>query len=144
MAKKYLDNTGLTHLWDILKTKIPTKTSDLTNDSGYLTSEALNGLAQVHVGTSAPTNNDIMLWVDTSLELVSFSFKNNTLQAIEGADWNSWIKSVYNTIGISLLTEGDPTSNVMYGGSYLINSQGSMIYGTDTIIPNESYTTLIF
>lgn len=33
----YLDKNGLAHLWDKIKGLIPTKTSDLTNDSGYIT-----------------------------------------------------------------------------------------------------------
>lgn len=33
MSYKYLDLTGLSHFWDKIKSKIPTKTSQLTNDS---------------------------------------------------------------------------------------------------------------
>lgn len=45
MAKKYLDNEGLLYFWQKIKTTfakasdVPTKTSDLTNDSGFITSE---------------------------------------------------------------------------------------------------------
>lgn len=34
---KYLDHSGLTYLWSKLKALIPSKTSDLTNDAGFLT-----------------------------------------------------------------------------------------------------------
>lgn len=38
---KYLDSTGLTHLWAKIKnyvsSNVPTKTSDLNNDSGFIT-----------------------------------------------------------------------------------------------------------
>lgn len=41
MSVSYLDNTGLSYFWGKIKTyitsHIPTKTSDLTNDSGYIT-----------------------------------------------------------------------------------------------------------
>lgn len=46
MAKKYLDDNGLLYFWGKLKTllsgkadasSVPSKTSDLTNDSGYIT-----------------------------------------------------------------------------------------------------------
>ena len=43
MANKYLDSNGLLYLWQKIKNTfaktndIPTKTSDLTNDSGYIT-----------------------------------------------------------------------------------------------------------
>lgn len=38
MANSYLDKTGLAYLWGKIKALIPTKTSDITNDSGYVTS----------------------------------------------------------------------------------------------------------
>ena len=37
MANKYLDNTGLSYLWGKIKAIVPTKVSDLTNDSNYAT-----------------------------------------------------------------------------------------------------------
>ena len=37
MANKYLDNTGLSYLWGKIKALVPTKVSDLTNDSNYAT-----------------------------------------------------------------------------------------------------------
>lgn len=40
MATKqsFLDATGLARLWAAIKAIVPTKTSDLTNDSGFITS----------------------------------------------------------------------------------------------------------
>jgi len=35
----YLDKTGLSTLWAKIKGAMPTKTSDLTNDSGYVTTD---------------------------------------------------------------------------------------------------------
>lgn len=35
----YLDKTGLTTLWGKIKALVPTKTSDLTNDSGFVTTD---------------------------------------------------------------------------------------------------------
>lgn len=37
MSYNFLDKTGLTYFWQKIKAKIPTKTSQLTNDSGFLT-----------------------------------------------------------------------------------------------------------
>lgn len=34
---EYIDKTGLTEFYAKIKDKIPTKTSDLTNDSNYMT-----------------------------------------------------------------------------------------------------------
>lgn len=62
----YLDNTGLAYLWGKIKAKIPTKTSDLTNDSGFLTShQDVSGKLDKSGGTmtgkltldGAPSNN---------------------------------------------------------------------------------------
>lgn len=53
MANKYLDNDGVLYLWNKVKAlvtgAVPTKTSDLTNDSGFITS------ADVPEGASAST-----------------------------------------------------------------------------------------
>lgn len=38
MSYNYLDKTGLGQVWGKVKALIPTKTSDLQNDSGYVTS----------------------------------------------------------------------------------------------------------
>lgn len=37
MANKYLDSNGLLYLWSKIKAAMPKKTSELTNDSGYIT-----------------------------------------------------------------------------------------------------------
>lgn len=39
MSIKYLDATGLTSVWAKVKGIVPTKTSDLTNDSGFITTD---------------------------------------------------------------------------------------------------------
>lgn len=58
MANKYLDNDGVLYLWNKIKAlvtgAVPTKTSDLTNDSGFITS------ADVPEGASASTSTPLM------------------------------------------------------------------------------------
>lgn len=60
MAKKYVDNDGLLYFWQKIKntfaktSDVPTKTSDLTNDSGYITS------ADVPEGAAASTTTPKM------------------------------------------------------------------------------------
>lgn len=58
MANKYLDNDGVLYLWNKVKSlvsgAVPTKTSDLTNDSGFITS------ADVPEGASASTSTPLM------------------------------------------------------------------------------------
>ena len=41
-TKNYLDKTGLTYFWSKIKAALPTKTSDLANDSGFITASANN------------------------------------------------------------------------------------------------------
>jgi len=58
MANKYLDNDGVLYLWGKIKAlvsgAVPTKTSDLTNDSGFITS------ADVPEGATASTSTPFM------------------------------------------------------------------------------------
>jgi hypothetical protein len=54
MANKYLDYNGLIYLWSRIKAILPSKTSDLTNDSGYITS------ADVPEGSTASTTTPLM------------------------------------------------------------------------------------
>lgn len=60
MAKKYLDDNGLLYFWQKIKAvfayaeDVPTKTSDLTNDSGFITS------ADVPEGSTASTTTPKM------------------------------------------------------------------------------------
>lgn len=60
MANKYVDSDGLLYFWQKIKntfakvSDVPTKTSDLTNDSGYITS------ADVPEGSTASTTTPLM------------------------------------------------------------------------------------
>lgn len=58
MANKYLDNDGVLYLWNKVKAlvtgAVPTKTSDLTNDSGFITA------ADVPEGATASTSTPLM------------------------------------------------------------------------------------
>lgn len=55
---KYLDSTGLTHLWAKIKSyvagRVPSKTSELTNDSGFITA------SDVPEGAAATTTTPLM------------------------------------------------------------------------------------
>ena len=52
MATSYLDKTGLTYLWGKIKNQIPTKTSDLTNDSNFVTSTQLSTKVDIAQGSA--------------------------------------------------------------------------------------------
>ena len=54
MANKYLDSNGLLYLWSKIKAALPKKTSELDNDSGYIT------IKDVPDGVSASTTTPKM------------------------------------------------------------------------------------
>lgn len=51
-TKNYLDKTGLAYFWSKIVAKIPTATSDLTNDSGFITNA---GVTSFNGSTGAVT-----------------------------------------------------------------------------------------
>ena len=60
---KYLDNNGLLYLWQKIKSyvtsKMPTKTSQLTNDSGYITSADVPAAITVDSALSSSSTNPV-------------------------------------------------------------------------------------
>ena len=90
---KYLDKDGLTYLWGKIKAKIPTKTSELTNDSGFSTfSGSYNDLtnkptipAQLSAGSHIDiTNNTIKNTGVWSVTESASSAANGTIQVVTG------------------------------------------------------------
>lgn len=90
---KYLDKDGLTYLWGKIKAKIPTKTSELTNDSGFTTfSGNYNDLtnkptipAQLSAGSHIDiTNNTIKNTGVWSVTESASSAANGTIQVVTG------------------------------------------------------------
>lgn len=70
----YLDKTGLNTLWTKIKSIVPTKTSDLQNDSGYLT----EGLKIIVDGLTYPV---IQLYKSTVSGVSGLSVMYNNGQA---------------------------------------------------------------
>ena len=64
MADKYLNNTGLQYFFNriktifALKTELPTATSELTNDSGYITN-AVNDLINYYKKTETYSQSEV-------------------------------------------------------------------------------------
>lgn len=104
MANKYLDSNGLLYLWSKIKAVLPKKTSELTNDSGYITSAdipegaaastttpKMNGTAAV--GTDAGfARGDHVHPTDTSRASASTvsSHTSNTTVHITAAERTAW------------------------------------------------------
>ena len=92
MATKYLGSTALSKLCELVKSAIstleaaiPTKTSDLTNDSGFITSSALEGYATAtEVAKKANTEyvtNGLATKLDKSTITVESASKSNVTVA---------------------------------------------------------------
>lgn len=77
--KKYASITAITQLWAKIKALIPTKVSDLTNDSGYLTSESdpvFNASAAANISAADISSwngkvSDDHKWNDVALDKIS-------------------------------------------------------------------------
>ena len=68
---KFLDQTGLAYFWGKLKVLIPTKTSELTNDSGYLTSPNIPYLTCATAAGTAAKTTTLVSGKFTSADLVA-------------------------------------------------------------------------
>lgn len=68
---KYLDKDGLSHLWEKIKTKIPTKTSQLTNDSNYITN---SGNTTGNSGSATKLQNARTIGIGTGATGTATSF----------------------------------------------------------------------
>ena len=133
---KYLDKDGLTYLWGKIKAKIPTKTSDLTNDSGFTTfSGNYNDL------TNKPTI-PAALSAGSHIDITSNTIKNTGVWEVSASDSNAangTIKVVTGTSG------GDSTVNVGVKGlnnaayknvDTTISSSGGNNLPTSTAVKN--------
>ena len=59
---KYLDSTGLGQVWEKIKSNIPTKVSDLTNDSGFISSYTETDPVFTASAAHNITSTDISNW----------------------------------------------------------------------------------
>lgn len=100
---KYLDKDGLTYLWGKIKAKIPTKTSQLTNDSGFSTfSGSYNDL------TNKPTI-PAQLSAGSHIDITNNTIKNTGVWSVTESDSNAANGTIQVLTGTS---GGDITVNV--------------------------------
>ena len=83
-TKNYLDKTGLAYFWSKIVAKIPTATSDLTNDSGFITNA---GVTSFNGSTGAVTG------LQTTSNLVTSVSSSSTNSQYPSA------KLLYDTVG---------------------------------------------
>lgn len=127
--KTFLDKTGLTYFWGKIKAKIPTKTSDLTNDSNYVKT---TDYASNNTGGVIKTGN-------------SLSVSNGSVYA-DTLSYND-----YQIVGNERFVGKGTLENVLTGKNYqdalvsgtnikTINNEGLLGSGNITIIESGSNT----
>lgn len=123
-------------------TTIPTKTSDLENDSGYLTEhQSLEDyLKRTELTTETWTfeledgttvTKSIAIFND--VELYTFTIDGTEYQCEAGMTWKEWVESSYNTANAHLSSED---SGIVIGG-YAI----SAVQSSDVIVSDTAYET---
>lgn len=116
MSYKFLDQTGLSHFWDKIKAKIPTKVSQLTNDSGFTTNTGtvssvavkMNNTTKgtvttsgtIDLGTVITAHQDISGKENTSNKVTSISSSSTNTQYPSALAVYNYINSL-NGNGVS-------------------------------------------
>ena len=121
MAKKYLDLDGLSRVWAKIKPFIPTKTSDLTNDSGFLTADI----------TEDVTTQNKMIFNSAD----NASYKNAYIEAITG-DSNGSIMLIRP--GGTLIAGGGEYASNRWNVGDITTSNEKAYFGSDSLLYIET------
>lgn len=155
---KYLDYSGLSDLWVKIKAKIPTKVSDLTNDSGFVTS---SGVTSVRVQATSPvassTSTAQTSTLNTTISLSDaygdtknpYGNKNANLVLASPSSGNAAAPSFRSLVAADIpalawskITSGKPTTLSGYGITDASISNGVITLGSNTITPLTSHQTM--
>ena len=118
---KYLDENGLQTLWSKITNKIPTKVSELTNDSGFTTNKGT--VTSVAVKMNGTTKGTITSSGTIDLGTVITSLPNHPDYDNEGMWYNGEILVATSQFGIgnsgvdidSVVTTSDTATSSTYG-----------------------------
>lgn len=118
---KYLDETGLQTLWSKITNKIPTKVSELTNDSGFTTNKGT--VTSVAVKMNGTTKGTVTSSGTIDLGTVITSLPNHPYYDNEGMWNNGEILVATSQFGIgnsgvdinSVVTTSDTATSSTYG-----------------------------
>lgn len=118
---KYLDETGLQTLWSKITNKIPTKVSELTNDSGFTTNKGT--VTSVAVKMNGTTKGTVTSSGTIDLGTVITSLPNHPDYDNEGMWYNGEILVATSQFGIgnsgvdidSVVTTSDTATSSTYG-----------------------------
>ena len=118
---KYLDETGLQTLWSKITNKIPTKVSELTNDSGFTTNKGT--VTSVAVKMNGTTKGTVTSSGTIDLGTVITSLPNHPYYDNEGMWYNGEILVATSQFGIgnsgvyidNVITTSDTATSSTYG-----------------------------
>lgn len=147
MSKKYLDDTGLAYFWGKIKAHIssvlPTKTSDLTNDSGFINSPNIPYLtcataANQAAKTTTLVSGTLPSTLTTGLQVLVKFTNSNTIANPTLAIGSFAAKSIkrYGTTSPSTAA----TTSWQTGSTILFNYDGTYWQMVDWTNTNTTYS----
>lgn len=149
MATQYLDKTGLAYFWgkikDYISGALPTKTSDLTNDSGFIDSPNIPYLTcATAAGTAAKTttlvSGTLPSTLTTGLQVLVKFTNSNSIANPTLAVGSLTAKSIkrYGTTAPSTAA----TTSWQAGSTILFNYDGTYWQMVDWTNTNTTYSTI--
>ena len=139
------------------KNSLPKNTSDLINDSDFITKNFVENYAQplgdyvlkseitgtpgqfVVIGADGNITTKTIACAENGVfgaSLISFTIDGTEYQVAEGTTWNNWIYTVFENAVFNVTL---PKAYCI-GGGYLRYSNGDYVGETDFIIAKEAYT----
>ena len=112
----YLDKTGLALVWEKIKSIIPKKVSDLTNDSGFISSASVSGLSDTTI--SSLTDGQVLKYDSSSSKWVNAASSGATYTLSISDNDITLTGSDSSTSSISLPVYDGSITDTWEGGSY--------------------------
>lgn len=153
MAMKYLGSTALAKLCEIMKSAvatleaaIPTKTSDITNDSGFITSSALSGYATTTALANKLDKSTITVKeASGTVSVAKSTYKSITSVSLAAGTWiiKGTLNFASNTSGYRAGYIGTSTSSWQGADGFQIapTSGGGTFAQTTAIVVPAATTT---
>ena len=108
---------------------IPTKTSDLTNDSGFITSNAIAGKANISDLATVATSGSYSDLINKPI--IDTQIFNNGENAVSGGAVAAYVTNILPT----------KTSDLINDSGFLTSHQSLSGYATETWVSNQGYLT---
>ena len=159
MNFKYLDNNGLQYFWNKIVAKIndakgvtavdptssvdatiliPTKTSELINDSGFVDSTAISGKQDTLIsGTNIKTINNTTILGSGNITTPTTDVKINNTSIVSNNSANIVTNTAYNSSSNKIATMTDISSSL----SNYVSKSGTTMTGALVAQNNTDYTT---